>query len=155
MTSVVVGKKVPQFALPSTSGQSWKLADASGEKLVIYFYPKDMTSGCTLESQAFRDLSAAFRRAGTRIVGISRDSLRSHARFREKESLPFELLADEDAKVCALFDVMKEKSMYGKKYLGIERSTFLLDAGGVLRREWRKVKVQGHVEEVLEAAKSL
>ena len=155
MTQVVVGKKVPAFTLPSTSGGNWKLADAHGDKLVIYFYPKDMTSGCTLESQAFRDLHAAFRRAGTRVVGISRDGLRSHARFREKERLPFELLADEDARICTLFDVMKEKSMYGKKYLGIERSTFLLDAAGVLRREWRKVKVPGHAEEVLEAAKSL
>jgi len=155
MSQIAVGKKVPAFALPSTGGESWKLADASGEKLVIYFYPKDMTSGCTLESQSFRDLAGAFRRAGTRIVGISRDGLRSHARFREKERLPFELLADEDGKVCTLFDVIKEKSMYGKKYLGIERSTFLIDATGVLRREWRKVKVQGHAEEVLEAAKSL
>ena len=155
MTQIAVGRKVPAFALPSTSGDTWKLADAAGEKLVLYFYPKDMTSGCTLESQNFRDLAAAFRRAGTRIVGISRDGLRSHARFREKERLPFELLADEDAKVCTLFDVMKQKAMYGKKYLGIERSTFLIDAAGVLRREWRKVKVQGHAEEVLEAAKSL
>jgi peroxiredoxin Q/BCP len=114
-----------------------------------------MTSGCTLESQSFRDLHAAFRRAGTRIVGISRDGPRSHERFKEKERLPFELLADEDGKICTLFDVIKEKSMYGKKYLGIERSTFLLDATGVLRREWRKVKVPGHAEEVLEAAKSL
>jgi len=155
MSSVVVGKKVPQFALPSTSGQSWKLADASGEKLVIYFYPKDMTSGCTLESQGFRDHYAAFRRAGTAIVGISRDGLKSHQKFKDKERLPFELLADEEEQVCRLFDVLKEKNMYGRKSLGIERSTFLLDGAGVLRREWRKVKVQGHVEEVLEAAKSL
>ena len=155
MAQIGLGKKVPAFALPTSGGETWKLAEASGEKLVLYFYPKDMTSGCTLESQNFRDLHAAFRRAGARIVGISRDSVRSHERFKEKERLPFELLADEDGKICTLFDVIKEKSMYGKKYLGIERSTFLLDATGVLRREWRKVKVPGHAEEVLEATKSL
>jgi thioredoxin-dependent peroxiredoxin len=152
---VAVGKAVPPFSLPSTGGQSWSLADAAGSKLVLYFYPKDMTSGCTLESQQFRDLHAAFRRAGVDIVGISRDGLASHRKFRAKERVPFELLADEDEKACRLFDVIREKSLYGRKYLGIERSTFLIDAQGVLRREWRKVKVQGHAEEVLEAAKSL
>jgi len=155
MSKLTLGKAVPQFALPSTSGDTWKLADAAGGKLVVYFYPKDMTSGCTLESQGFRDLYAAFRRAGTSIVGISRDSLASHRKFQEKERLPFALLADEEEKACKLFDVIKEKSLYGRKYLGIERSTFLIDAKGVLQREWRKVKVQGHAEEVLEAAKSL
>jgi thioredoxin-dependent peroxiredoxin len=155
MSKVTLGKPVPQFALPSTSGETWKLADAAGSKLVVYFYPKDMTSGCTLESQGFRDLYPAFRRAGASIVGISRDSLASHRKFQEKEHLPFALLADEDEKACRLFDVIKEKSLYGKKYLGIERSTFLIDGKGVLQREWRKVKVQGHAEEVLEAAKSL
>jgi thioredoxin-dependent peroxiredoxin len=155
MSKVTLGKSVPQFALPSTSGETWKLADAAGSKLVVYFYPKDMTSGCTLESQGFRDLYPAFRRAGASIVGISRDGLASHRKFQEKERLPFTLLADEDEKACRLFDVIKEKSLYGKKYLGIERSTFLIDAKGVLQREWRKVKVQGHAEEVLEAAKSL
>ena len=155
MSKVTLGKPVPQFALPSTSGETWKLSDAAGGKLVVYFYPKDMTSGCTLESQGFRDLYAAFRRAGTSIVGISRDGLASHRKFQEKERLPFALLADEDEKACRLFDVIKEKSLYGKKYLGIERSTFLIDGGGVLQREWRKVKVQGHAEEVLEAAQSL
>jgi peroxiredoxin Q/BCP len=126
-----------------------------GEKLVVYFYPKDMTSGCTLESQQFRDLHAAFRRAKTRVIGVSRDNMASHEKFRKKESLPFALLADEDAKLCGLFDVIKEKSLYGRKYVGIERSTFLIDAEGVLRREWRKVKVPGHAQEVLEAAKGL
>ena len=155
MGKVTLGKAVPQFALPSTSGETWKLGDAQGSKLVVYFYPKDMTSGCTLESQRFRDLHGAFGRAGISIVGISRDGLASHRKFRDKERLPFELLADEDEKVCRLFDVIKEKSLYGRKYLGIERSTFLIDGTGVLRREWRKVKVQGHAEEVLEAAKSL
>jgi len=150
---IQVGAKVPSFTLPSTGGDEFK--PASGEKLVIYFYPKDMTSGCTLESQQFRDLHPAFRRAKTRVVGISRDSIRSHEKFKEKESLPFELLADEEEKVCKLFDVIQEKSLYGRKYMGIERSTFLIDGAGVLRREWRKVKVPGHAEEVLEAAKSL
>ncbi|MGB6450697.1 MAG: peroxiredoxin [Steroidobacteraceae bacterium] len=155
MAKVAVGKPVPPFELPSTSGEAWTLAAAAAGKLVIYFYPKDMTSGCTLESQGFRDLYPAFRRAGVAIVGISRDSPASHSRFKEKERLPFELLADEEEKACRLFDVIKEKTLYGRKHLGIERSTFLIDGHGVLRRAWRKVKVQGHVEEVLEAAKSL
>ena len=155
MAKVAVDKTVPTFSLPSTSGESWSPADAAGSKVVAYFYPKDMTSGCTLESQQFRDLHAAYRRAGITIVGISRDSIASHKKFREKERLPFDLLADEDEKVCKMFDVIREKSLYGRKYMGIERSTFLIDAQGVLRREWRKVKVQGHAEEVLEAAKSL
>jgi peroxiredoxin Q/BCP len=150
-----VGAKVPDFALPATGGERWRLKDVSGEKLVIYFYPKDMTSGCTKESQDFRDLQAAFAGAGTRIVGISRDSLASHEKFKARDKLRFELLADEDSKVCTLFDVLHEKSLYGRKYFGIVRSTFLLDGTAVLRREWRNVKVPGHAEEVLEAAKSL
>jgi len=151
-----IGAKVPDFSLPATGdGGSWRLQDAKGEKVVLYFYPKDMTSGCTRESQDFRDLGAAFRKAGVRIVGVSRDSLKSHEKFREKEKLPFDLLSDEEEKLCKLFDVIKEKSLYGRKYLGIERSTFLIDGSGVLRQEWRKVKVPGHVEEVFEAAKAL
>jgi peroxiredoxin Q/BCP len=152
---VSVGRKVPNFTVPITGGQQWSLADAKGEKLVIYFYPKDRTPGCTKESQDFRDLHAAFRKAKVRVLGISRDSLKSHDKFREKEQLPFELLSDADETVCKVFDVIKEKSLYGRKYLGVDRSTFLIDAGGVLRREWRGVKVPGHAEEVLEAAKSL
>jgi peroxiredoxin Q/BCP len=152
---IAVGKKVPAFSAAVTGGDTWKLADAAGQKLVIYFYPKDMTTGCTKESQDFRDLYPAFRKAKVRVLGISRDSLKSHDKFREKEKLPFELLSDADEKVCKIFDVIKEKSLYGRKYMGIDRSTFLIDAGGVLRREWRGVKVPGHVEEVLEAAKSL
>jgi peroxiredoxin Q/BCP len=155
MPEVKIGAKVPDFTLPATGGETWRLKGAAGHTLVIYFYPKDMTSGCTRESQDFRDLHAAFRKAGVQIVGISRDSVASHEKFRTKESLPFPLLSDADEKVCKLFDVIKEKSLYGKKYLGIERSTFLLDGKGVLRQEWRKVKVPGHAEEVLEAAKSL
>lgn len=150
---VEVGAKIPSFSIPATGGEPFKLNP--GEKLVMYFYPKDMTSGCTLESQQFRDLYPAFRRAKVRVVGVSRDSLKSHDKFKEKEKLPFELLSDEDEKVCKLFDVIKEKSLYGRKFMGIERSTFLIDGTGVLRREWRKVKVPRHAEEVLEAAKSV
>ena len=155
MPKVETGAKVPAFSLPATGGGSWRSKDVAGHILVIYFYPKDMTSGCTRESQDFRDLHAAFRKAGAQIVGISRDSVASHEKFTTKESLPFTLLADEEEAVCKLFDVIREKSLYGRKYLGIDRSTFLIDAKGVLRREWRKVKVPGHAEEVLEAAKSL
>ena len=158
MPAVVVGKKVPAFSAPLSNGDegaTWKLADAAGEKLVIYFYPKDMTTGCTKQSQDFRDSHSAFRRAKVRVIGVSRDSLRSHAKFREKEKLPFGLLSDEDETLCKLFDVIREKQLYGRKYMGIDRSTFLIDEKGVLRREWRSVKVPGHVEDVLEAAKSL
>jgi peroxiredoxin Q/BCP len=156
MPKVALDRKVPDFSLPATGPeQTWSLKGAAGRKLVIFFYPKDMTSGCTLEAQGFRDQAAAFRRAGAVIVGISRDSLASHEKFCLKEKLPYLLLSDADEKVCRLFDVIQEKSLYGRKYLGIERSTFLIDAAAVLRREWRKVKVNGHVEEVLEAAKSL
>ena len=153
--TVAVGKKIPDFSVPATGGTDWSLSDAKGEKVVIYFYPKDMTTGCTKESQDFRDAWPAFKKAKVRVLGISRDSIKSHDKFREKEKLPFELLSDADEKVCKLFGVIKEKSLYGRKYMGVDRSTFLIDAGGVLRREWRGVKVPGHVEEVLEAAKSL
>jgi thioredoxin-dependent peroxiredoxin len=152
MPQIKTGSKVPSFSLPMTGGGTWSLKDNAGKNLVIYFYPKDMTSGCTRESQDFRDLSAKFAKAGTRIVGISRDSVASHDKFTAKESLPFALLADVDEKVCKLFDVIKQKSLYGRKYLGVERSTFLLDGTGRLVQEWRKVKVPGHAEEVLEAA---
>jgi peroxiredoxin Q/BCP len=154
--AVTVGKKVPAFSAPITGTDAkWKLGDVTGEKLVLYFYPKDMTTGCTRESQDFRDSHAAFRKAKVRVLGVSRDSLKSHDKFREKEKLLFDLLSDEDEKVCKLFDVIHEKSLYGRKYMGVVRSTFLIDAKGVLQREWRGLKVPGHVEEVLEAAKSL
>jgi len=141
MRPATIGARVSEFSLPASGGTTWSLASAAGHKLVIYFYPRDLTAGCTSESQQFRDLYPAFRRAGTAIVGVSRDSVRSHDRFVERERLPFPLLADTDEKLCRLFDVIREKSLYGRKYQGIERSTFLLDAAGVLRREWRKVKV--------------
>jgi thioredoxin-dependent peroxiredoxin len=149
-----VGAKVPDMSLATTAGET-QLGDLAGETLALYFYPKAMTTGCTLESQQFRDLHAKFRRAGVRVIGASKDSLAAQQKFKAKEKLPFELVADVDGKLCGLFDVIREKSMYGRKFMGIERSTFLLDAKGVLRREWRKVKVNGHAEEVLEAAKSL
>lgn len=155
MAKVTVGKKVPDFSSTTTAGESWRLKDARGTKLVLFFYPKDMTSGCTIEAQNFRDLQAAFRKAGTTVIGVSRDSCKSHQKFKDKEKLNFELLSDEDESLCALFDVIREKNMYGKKVFGIERSTFLIDADGVLVQEWRKVKVDGHAEAVLEAAKAL
>jgi thioredoxin-dependent peroxiredoxin len=155
MPHITTGTRVPDFSLPMTGGGTWKLKDAAGRKLVIYFYPRDMTSGCTRESQDFRDLAAAFRKAGTDIVGVSRDSVASHDKFAAKEKLPFPLLSDADEKLCKLFDVIKEKSLYGRKYLGVERSTFLLDGAGRVRQEWRKVKVPGHAEAVLEAAQRL
>ena len=152
--AVGVGKKVPAFSLPQSDGTLWKSADFQGTKLVVFFYPKAMTPGCTLEAQDFRDLHAAFKRAKTAVIGISKDSCARQAKFREKEKFPFELLSDEDEKVCRLFDVIREKSLYGRKFMGIERSTFLIGADGKLAREWRKVRVAGHAAEVLEAAKS-
>ena len=152
---VSLDAKVPDFSLPATGGKPWSLAAAQGRALVVYFYPKDNTSGCTKESLAFRDLHPQFRKAKTEVVGVSCDSLASHEKFKAKFEFPFELLSDEKQSVVQLFDVWKEKSMYGKKYMGIERSTFLIDAKGVLRQEWRKVKVDGHAEEVLAAARGL
>lgn len=152
---VAIGNKAPAFSLPATGGQSWKLADAAGKKLVIYFYPRDNTTGCTKEGEAFRDLYPAFRKAGAIIVGVSPDSVASHEKFKTKMSFPFELLADEDHSVCDLFEVFREKSMYGRKFMGVERSTFLIDASGVLRQEWRKVRVPGHAEDVLGAVQTL
>ena len=148
-----VGAKVPALRLAQSDGSEWRLGNHAGSKVVLYFYPKDLTSGCTLEGRDFRDLHAAFKRAKTAVFGISRDSCASHAKFRARERFPFELLSDSEEKACRLFDVIREKNMYGRKVLGIERSTFLIDASGKLAREWCKVKVAGHAEEVLEAAK--
>jgi thioredoxin-dependent peroxiredoxin len=148
---VALDRKVPAFSLPATGDKTWRLADVSGRNLVVYFYPRDATSGCTKEGEAFRDLHAKFRKTNTEIVGVSPDSVASHEKFKAKYAFPFDLLADTELQVCNLFDVYKEKSMYGRKYMGVERSTFLIDAKGVLRREWRKVKVPGHAEEVLAA----
>lgn len=153
--TVSLDRKVPAFSLPATGGRQWQSSEAAGRKLVVYFYPKDNTSGCTKEGEAFRDLYPKFRKAGAEIVGVSPDSVAMHEKFKAKFAFPFELLSDEDKTLARAFDVWKEKSMYGRKYMGIERSTFVLDAKGVLRREWRKVKVPGHAEEVLAAVTTL
>ena len=154
MSKIEIGKAVPAFSLPGTGGK-WKLSDAKGKHLVIYFYPRDNTTGCTTETTAFRDSYGQFKKADTQVIGISADSLKSHENFKAKLDLPFDLLADEEKLVCELFGVYKEKSMYGRKYMGIERSTFLLDDKGVLQHEWLKVRVPGHVAEVLAMAKKL
>ena len=155
MSKVSIGKKVPAFKSAATGDQTIKISDLKGKNIVLYFYPKDSTPGCTLEGQDFRDNIRKFRSRNTIILGVSRDKLTSHEKFKEKQKFPFDLLSDEDETLCNLFDVIKEKNMYGKKVMGIERSTFLIDEKGVLRNEWRKVKVKGHVEEVLDAVKSL
>jgi peroxiredoxin Q/BCP len=152
---VAIDKKVPAFSCAVTAGGKWKLSDAAGSNLVLYFYPRDNTAGCTTEGAAFRDLNAQFAKANTVILGISPDSVASHDKFKAKMEFPFDLLADEDHGVAELFAVYKEKSMYGRKFMGIERSTFLIDAKGILRQEWRKVRVPGHVDAVLAAAKAL
>ena len=152
---VSIGKKVPSFSAAATGDKTVSLDEFKGKNLVIYFYPKDSTPGCTLEGQNFRDQYAAFQQANTEILGVSRDSLKAHDNFRAKQSFPFDLLSDPDEKLCKLFDVIHEKNMYGRKVMGIVRSTFLLDGKGILRAEWRKVRVKGHVDEVLEAARSL
>jgi peroxiredoxin Q/BCP len=150
-----MNRVVADFEADATGDQTIRLKDLRGKKVVLYFYPKDSTPGCTTEGQDFRDLHSKFKRAKTVILGVSRDSIASHEKFKAKHDFPFELLSDSDEKLCAQFDVIKEKNMYGRKVMGIERSTFLIDEDGKLRREWRKVKVKGHAEEVLEAAKSL
>ena len=152
---VSVGKKVTNFKQAATSDTTVSLKDLKGKNVVLYFYPKDSTPGCTQEGQDFRDNYKKFQTLNTEIFGISRDKLSSHERFKEKQDFPFELISDEDESLCQLFDVIKEKNMYGKKVMGIERSTFLIDAQGKLHQEWRKVKVKEHVAEVLEAVAAL
>ncbi len=150
-----VGNKVPAFRAPATGDKTVALKDLKGSNVVLYFYPKDNTPGCTTEGEDFRDAYQKFRRQNTVVLGVSRDSLASHEKFKAKHKFPFDLLSDEDETLCRMFDVIKLKNMYGKKVRGIERSTFLIDGDGRLVREWRKVKVPGHVEEVLEAVKAL
>jgi len=152
--SIAVNQPVPDFTAPATEGDI-TLSALRGRKVVLYFYPKDNTPGCTTESLQFRDLTPDFLQANAQIVGISRDSLRSHENFRTKLGLPFALISDADEALCALFDVIKPKKLYGKVVRGIERSTFLIDERGILRREWRGVKVPSHAEEVLAAAQAL
>jgi peroxiredoxin Q/BCP len=151
----MLNQPIPDFELPSTSNKTFHLSAASGKNLVIYFYPKDNTPGCTTEGQDFRDAYPEFTKLDCDIVGISRDSIKSHENFKMKMGFPFELLSDADETACKLFDVMKMKNMYGKQVRGIERSTFVVDAKGVLRKEWRGVKIPDHVQEVLEFVKAL
>lgn len=156
MSTIEVGQPVPNFSAPATSDMTFQLSDYAGKaNVVIYFYPKDSTPGCTTEGQNFRDLYTEFQAHDTVIVGLSRDGLRAHENFKAKQSFPFELISDKEEAVCQLFDVIKLKKMYGKEYLGIERSTFLIDKAGILQKEWRKVKVKEHANEVLEAVKAL
>lgn len=155
MALASIGKKLSDFTLPATGEKDISLSDLQGKNVVIYFYPKDSTPGCTREGQDFRDNIRKFRSRKTIVLGVSRDSVKSHENFKEKQEFPFDLLSDKDEKLCKQFDVIKEKNMYGKKHMGIERSTFLIDAKGVLLQEWRKVKVDGHVNEVLDAIKYL
>ena len=152
---VNIGEKVANFSLPATGDKTLTLEDFKGNNLIIYFYPKDSTPGCTLEGQNFRDLYKEFQDAGTDILGVSRDSLKAHENFKTKQQFPFDLLSDTDEKLCKQFDVIHEKNMYGRKVMGIVRSTFLIDQEGVLQNEWRKVRVKGHVDEVLQAVKAL
>lgn len=154
MSAPELNKVVKDFKAEATGGKAVQLKSLRGKKVVLYFYPKDMTPGCTTESKDFRDLYGKFTRAGAVILGASRDSLPSHEKFREKHKLPFDLLSDPDESLCRQFDVIREKSLYGRKFMGVERSTFLIDEKGMLRAEWRKVRVKGHAAEVLEAVKS-
>ena len=153
--AVAIDQPVSDFQIAATSEKTVKLSDLKGKQVVIYFYPKDSTPGCTTEGQGFRDHYADFQAANTEIFGVSRDSLKSHENFKAKQGFPFELLSDKDEALCQLFDVIKLKKLYGKEYLGVDRSTFLIDKDGVLRHQWRGVKVPGHVEAVLEQAKAL
>lgn len=154
MSKPRLNRVVADFRAESTGGDV-RLKDLRGSNVVLYFYPKDATPGCTQEGQDFRDLHAKFRRQKTVVFGVSRDSLASHEKFKAKQKFPFELISDPDEKLCRKFDVIQEKSLYGRKFMGVERSTFLIDADGKLREEWRKVKVKGHADAVLDAVRKL
>ncbi|MBT8090181.1 MAG: peroxiredoxin [Gammaproteobacteria bacterium] len=155
MSAPKLNRVVPDFTAEATRNKKIRLKELRGQNVVIYFYPKDSTPGCTTEGRDFGQLHARFRRQKTVILGVSRDSIASHEKFREKQGFPFDLISDPDERLCKAFDVIHEKSLYGRKFMGIERSTFLIDSGGKLRKEWRKVKVSGHAEEVLAAVKAL
>ena len=155
MPAPVLNRVVKDFKAAATGDKTIHLKSLRGKKVVIYFYPKDATPGCTTEGQDFRDLHGKFKRQNAVIFGVSRDSIASHERFREKQKFPFDLISDPDEKLCTQFDVIREKTLYGRKYMGVERSTFLIDEAGKLRQEWRNVKVKGHAEEVLKAVKTL
>ena len=151
----MLDQPAPDFELPATGGKPFRLSRAKGSPLVLYFYPKDNTPGCTTEGQQFRDLYPQFQKLGCAVYGLSRDSIKSHENFKARMRFPFDLLSDAEEKACKLFDVIKMKNMYGRKVRGIERSTFVVDGGGIVRREWRGVKVPGHVQEVLDFVKTL
>jgi thioredoxin-dependent peroxiredoxin len=155
MTDIKIGNPVPDFEALATGGKNINLADFRGKFVVLYFYPKDNTPGCTLEGRDFSDLYNQFKTLDTVILGVSRDSVKVHEKFKAKHEFPFDLLADKEEKLCQLFDVIKMKNMYGKQVRGIERSTFLIDRQGILIKEWRKVKVKAHVEEVLQTITEL
>jgi len=155
MSQVELGKKVPNFSGQATSGIDFKLSDYKGTPLLFYFYPKDNTPGCTQEGKDFRDNYSAFEKKGIKIFGLSRDGIKAHENFKAKHEFPFELISDKDESICNLFDVIKEKKLYGKVHMGIERSTFLIDGKGKLIKEWRKVKVKEHMAQVLEAIEKL
>ena len=155
MSQPQLNKKAPNYDLPATGEQNLSLKDFKDKNLIIYFYPKDNTPGCTTEGQNFRDLYKELQKLDTEILGVSRDSVRVHENFKKKHEFPFDLLSDKDEEMCKAYDVIKLKKMYGKEYMGIERSTFLIDKSGKLRQEWRKVKVKGHADEVLDAVKAL
>ncbi len=155
MSAPRLNRVVADFSAIATRNNTIRLKKLRGQNVIIYFYPKDSTPGCTTEGQDFRDLHAKFRRQNTVILGVSRDSVASHEKFRDKQKFPFDLISDPDEELCKKFDVIREKTLYGRKFMGIERSTFLIDAAGKLRREWRKVKVKGHAAEVLEAVLEL
>ena len=153
MTSINIGDTVTEFERPATGGKTVKLSDYRGQYVVLYFYPKDNTPGCTQEGQGFRDAINQFAALNAVILGVSRDTIRSHESFKCKQVFPFDLLSDEEEKLCQLFDVIKMKNMYGKQVRGIERSTFLINPEGILVKEWRKVKVKSHVDEILQSLK--
>lgn len=153
--AVALNEPVADFQAQATGGQTVSLSELKGRQVVVYFYPKDSTPGCTTQGQDFRDLLEQFKAANTEVFGVSRDGLKSHENFKAKQGFTFELISDKDEALCQLFDVIKLKKLYGKEYLGVDRSTFLIDRDGVLRQEWRGVKVPGHVQSVLEAAQAL
>ena len=155
MSAPRMNRVVADFKAEATRGKTIQLKELRGQNVVLYFYPKDSTPGCTTEGRDFSALHSKFRRQKTVILGVSRDSIASHEKFREKQGFPFDLISDPDEKLCKKFDVIQEKTLYGRKFMGVERSTFLIDADGKLRQEWRKVKVKGHADEVLEAVKAL
>lgn len=150
-----IGQPVPDFSAVATGGKTIHLSELRGAHVVLYFYPKDATPGCTTEGREFRDLHADFEQAEAVVLGVSRDSVKSHEKFRTTECFPFDLISDTDEALCRLFDVIKSKKMYGKDVVGVERSTFLIDRAGVLRQEWRKVRAEGHAQEVLAAVRAL